>query len=79
VKALAAPFTRGGGPSIFDYSKNRITDETLKLLLDLAEMSRAARARATPCSAATRSTSPEKRAVLHVRAARAGERSMGRV
>ena len=39
-----------------DYSKNRITDETLKLLLQLAEECGLASA-STPCSAARRSTS----------------------
>ena len=41
-----------------DYSKNRVTDETLKLLLQLADES-GLRAASTPCSAATRSTSPK--------------------
>ena len=40
-----------------DYSKNRITDETLKLLLQLAEESGAARSASMPCSGARRSTS----------------------
>ena len=41
----------------FDYSKNRITDETIKLLLELARQA-GLQSRSTPCSAATRSTSP---------------------
>lgn len=40
-----------------DYSKNRITDETLRLLLALAEAAGLRRA-STPCSAVRRSTSP---------------------
>ena len=40
-----------------DYSKNRITDETIRLLLQLAEESRSCRVAAMPCSAASTSTS----------------------
>ena len=49
-----------------DYSKNRVTDETLRLLLALAERVRACASASRRCSAATRSTSTEDRAVLHV-------------
>ncbi len=49
-----------------DYSKNRVTDETLALLLRLAEESRPARAHRRDVPRRRRSTSPEKRAVLHV-------------
>ena len=41
-----------------DYSKNRVTDETLRLLVALAHGAGPARAASTRCSAATRSTSP---------------------
>ena len=41
-----------------DYSKHRVTDETLKLLLNLAE-ERGLRGASTPCSVAKRSTSPK--------------------
>jgi glucose-6-phosphate isomerase len=42
----------------FDYSKNRIDDKAIQLLLDLARESGLRRA-LTPCFAATRSTSPK--------------------
>ncbi len=48
-----------------DYSKHRITDETLKLLLQLAEQL-ISRPASMPCSAAKKSTSPKNRAVLHI-------------
>ena len=41
-----------------DYSKNRVTDETLRLLVDLAAESGVAASGATPCSPASTSTSP---------------------
>ena len=41
-----------------DYSKNRITDETLKLLLATRPRNPACASGSTPCSAARRSTSP---------------------
>ena len=41
-----------------DYSKNRITDETMQLLVALAQECRAASSAGTRCSAASRSTSP---------------------
>ena len=41
-----------------DYSKNRITDETVRLLIELAERVRAAGAASTRCFAASTSTSP---------------------
>jgi hypothetical protein len=48
----------------FDYSKNRIGDETVRLLLELANQSACARG-STSCLAAGRSMSP-RNAVLHV-------------
>ena len=48
-----------------DYSKNRITDETLKLLLQLAEQS-GLRARADAMFRGEKINLTEKRAVLHV-------------
>ena len=49
----------------FDYSKNRVTDETLQLLVRLADESDCATG-STRCSAATRINVSENRAVLHV-------------
>jgi glucose-6-phosphate isomerase len=49
----------------FDYSKNRITDETLALLLQLAEQS-GLRARIDAMFAGEKINVSEKRAVLHV-------------
>ena len=49
----------------FDYSKNRITDETLKLLLQLAEES-GLRARIDAMFRGEKINVTEKRAVLHV-------------
>ena len=48
-----------------DYSKNRVTDETLKLLVQLAEES-GLRSGSTRCSAASKINVTEGRAVLHV-------------
>src|SRR6516162_9022053 len=48
-----------------DYSKNRITDETLKLLLQLAEAS-GLRARIDAMFQGEKINTTEKRAVLHV-------------
>jgi glucose-6-phosphate isomerase len=48
-----------------DYSKNRITDETLKLLLDLAKQS-GLRARIDAMFTGEKINTTEKRAVLHV-------------
>ena len=48
-----------------DYSKNRVTDETLKLLLQLAEESRL-RARIDAMFKGEKINITEKRAVLHV-------------
>ena len=45
--------------SSLDYSKNRITDETFALLIDLADAVRPRGSASTPCSRATRSTSPK--------------------
>ncbi len=44
-----------GGDILVDYSKNLITEDTLKLLVDLAKRPIFA-ARSMPCSMATRST-----------------------
>src|SRR6201988_395770 len=49
----------------FDYSKNRITDDTLALLLQLAEQS-GLRARIDAMFAGEKINTSEKRAVLHV-------------
>ncbi|GCE12890.1 glucose-6-phosphate isomerase [Tengunoibacter tsumagoiensis] len=49
----------------FDYSKNRITNETLKLLLDLAESS-GLKERTTAMFSGEKINITEKRAVLHV-------------
>ncbi len=49
----------------FDYSKNRVTDETLKLLLQLAEQS-GLRARIDAMFRGEKINVTEKRAVLHV-------------
>jgi glucose-6-phosphate isomerase len=49
----------------FDYSKNRVTDETLKLLLQLAEES-GLRARIDAMFSGEKINITEKRAVLHV-------------
>src|SRR5262249_30232932 len=49
----------------FDFSKNRITDETLKLLLQLAEES-GLRARIDAMFSGEKINITEKRAVLHV-------------
>ena len=48
-----------------DYSKNRITDETLKLLLELAEEA-GLRARTDAMFSGEKINASEKRAVLHV-------------
>jgi glucose-6-phosphate isomerase len=48
-----------------DYSKNRVTDETLRLLLQLAEQS-ALRARIDAMFSGEKINTSEKRAVLHV-------------
>ena len=60
-----------------DYSKNRITDETLKLLLQLAEES-GLRGASTPCSAARRSTSRRTAPCCTSPCARRGTRSIHR-
>ena len=55
---------RGSGP-LLDYSKNRITDDTLKLLIQLAEES-GLRARINAMFLGEKINITEKRAVLHV-------------
>ena len=52
-----------------DYSKNRVTDETLKLLLNLANES-GLRDGSTPCFAARKSTSPRTERCCTLRCAR---------
>ena len=54
-----------GAGLFFDYSKNRITDETLKLLLQLAEES-GLRQRIDAMFSGEKINITEKRAVLHV-------------
>src|SRR5260370_1160657 len=49
----------------FDYSKNRVTDETLRLLLQLAEES-GLRARIDAMFRGEKINTTEKRAVLHI-------------
>src|SRR5712672_1858525 len=58
-------FTVETGGIFFDYSKNRITDETLKLLLQLAEES-GLRARIDAMFRGEKINVTENRAVLHV-------------
>ena len=43
---------------LFDYSKNRITEETMRLLAGAGRAGEPAGARSTPCSPARRSTAP---------------------
>ena len=50
--------TAEGAGLYLDYSKHRITDETLRLLLRAGRGGRICAGGSTPCSAATRSTSP---------------------
>jgi len=58
-------FTAETGGIFLDYSKNRITDETLKLLIELAEES-GLRARIDAMFAGEKINITENRAVLHV-------------
>ena len=58
-------FTLGAAGLFFDYSKNRITDETLKLLLQLAEES-GLREHIDAMFRGDKINVTEKRAVLHV-------------
>ena len=51
-------FTAEAGGLFLDYSKNRITDETLRLLVSPRRTNPACATASKPCSAATRSTSP---------------------
>ena len=69
----AERFSLEGGGLFLDYSKNRVTDETLRLLLQLVEQrGLAKRRRAT--FAGEKINTTERRAVLHValRAPRGG-------
>ena len=50
----------------FDYSKNRITDETLRLLVQLAEESGVGASGSRRCSRGERINTTENRPVLHV-------------
>ncbi len=70
----AARFTAGGAGLFLDYSKHRITDETLSLLLDLARAA-GVEARRDAMFAGDRINVTEDRAVLHTALrAPAGER-----
>ena len=51
---------------LLDYSKNRVTDETMGLLLDLARAGRARGLARRACSRASKINITEDRAVLHV-------------
>ncbi len=61
----AARFSVEGAGLLLDYSKNRITDETIKLLLDLAE-ARGVTRRRDAMFAGEKINITEQRAVLHV-------------
>ena len=61
----AARFTAEGAGLFLDYSKNRITDETLRLLLQLAE-ARGVAKRRDAMFAGEKINTTEGRAVLHV-------------
>ena len=61
-----------------DYSKNRITDETLRLLLRAGRASRACASASTRCSAARRSTSPRTAPCCTWRCARRAAQSIVR-
>jgi len=61
----AARFTVDGAGILLDYSKNRITDETMQLLLHLAEERKVAERRDAMFRGEKINTT-EKRAVLHV-------------
>jgi glucose-6-phosphate isomerase len=61
----AERFSTEGGGLFLDYSKNRITDETLRLLLQLAEERGVARRRDAMFAGEIINTT-ERRAVLHV-------------
>ena len=61
----AARFSVEGAGLFLDYSKNRITDETLRLLLELAE-ARGVTQRRNAMFAGDKINVTEKRAVLHV-------------
>src|SRR5690606_13531508 len=62
--ARAARYTREAAGLRLDFSKNRITDETLALLLDLAKQEKVEAARAA-MFAGEKINFTEKRAVLH--------------
>jgi glucose-6-phosphate isomerase len=61
----AERFSAEGGGLFLDYSKNRITDETLRLLLQLAE-ERGVAKRRDAMFAGDKINTTERRAVLHV-------------
>jgi glucose-6-phosphate isomerase len=61
----AGRFTAEGAGILLDYSKNRITDETMQLLLHLAEERKVA-ARRDAMFRGEKINTTEKRAVLHV-------------
>ena len=58
TRSAASGSTAEAAGIYLDYSKNRVTDETLRLLAAAGRGVRPARAASTPCSAARRSTSP---------------------
>src|SRR4051812_32324842 len=61
----AERFSADGAGLFLDYSKNRITDETLRLLLQLAE-ERGVAKRRDAMFAGEKINTTERRAVLHV-------------
>ncbi len=61
----AQRFSVEGGSLFLDYSKNRITDETVRLLLQLVEARRVPKRR-DAMSAGEKINTTERRAVLHV-------------
>jgi glucose-6-phosphate isomerase len=59
------PDYRSGGDILFDYSKNRVTQETMRLLFDLAHQA-GLRAKIEAMFAGQKINNTENRAVLHV-------------
>ena len=64
------------GDLYLDYSKNRLTDETLRAAASRSPSARAARRASTRCSAARRSTSPRTAPCCTSRCARRAARSI---
>ena len=73
----AERFSAEGAGLFLDYSKNRITDETLRLLLRLAE-ERGVAQRRDAMFAGEKINTTERRAVLHVALARAARNAASR-